>query len=162
MPSGPSQHSWVQWPFSVSKVTVSGTSGGLCFRSSHESAQLVDRGGLLALELGTRFDLLEQFRVLTHLVACMECVAPFWSELLSVPGRHARLSSLQLWLRRNSWACLLLQRASSPVLGSCWSADGLHWTQAARAARRWLRRRQCFASVSRWEACGVSHDPSCS
>ena len=29
------------------------------------------------------------------------------------------------------------------------------------AARRWLRRKQRFASVSRWEACGVSRDPSC-
>ena len=33
------------------------------------------------------------------------------------------------------------------------------WT--ARAARRWLRRRQRSSSVSGWEACGVSRDPSC-
>ena len=32
---------------------------------------------------------------------------------------------------------------------------------AARAARCWLRRGQCWASVPGWEACGVSRDPSC-
>ena len=48
------------------------------------------------------------------------------------------------------------------VLGSRRGVDGSHGTQTARAARRWLRRRQRSSSVSRWEACGVSRDPSCS
>ena len=52
--------------------------------------------------------------------------------------------------------------ASSPVLGSRRGVDGSHRTQAVCAARRWLRRRLGFASVSVLEACGVSHDPSCS
>ena len=63
---------------------------------------------------------------------------------------------------RNGWAHLLLLRASSPVSGSRQGVDGSHRTQAARAARHWLNRRQRSSSVSRWEACGVSGDPSCS
>ena len=35
----------------------------------------------------------------------------------------------------------------------------LSTTQAARTARRWLRRRQRFASVLGWEVCGASCDP---
>ena len=58
------------------------------------SARLVDGGGSLALELGARYGFLEQFRVLAHLAACTERVAPFWLELQSGPSRHARLSSL--------------------------------------------------------------------
>ena len=50
MPLCPSQLSWVQ--FSALKGTVSGTSGGLRFRSSRGSAPLVDGGSSLALELG--------------------------------------------------------------------------------------------------------------
>ena len=46
--------------FLVSKETVLGTSGGLHFGSSRGSARLVDGGGSLALELGARFELLEQ------------------------------------------------------------------------------------------------------
>ena len=69
---------------------------------------------------------------------------------------------LRQWFRRNGWARLLLLRASSPVLGSRRGVDGSHRTQAARAARRWLRHRQRSSSVSGWEACGVSRDPSCS
>ena len=44
---------------------------------------------------------------------------------------------------------LLLLRASPPVLGSRRGVDGSHRTQTARAARRWLRRRQRSSSVSR-------------
>ena len=40
------------------------------------------------------------------------------------------------------------------------SLNKSHQTQAARAARRWLRRRQCFTSVLGLEPCGVSHGPS--
>ena len=39
--------------------------------------------------------------------------------------------------------------------------DGSHRIQAARAVRHWLRCKQRSVSVSGWEACGVSHDPSC-
>ena len=72
------------------------------------------------------------------------------------------LCSLRQWFRRNGWARLRLLRASSPVLGSRRGADGSHRTQAARAPRRWLRRRQRSSSVLGWEACGVSRDSSCS
>ena len=82
--------------------------------------------------------------------------------LQSKPGRHAWLPSLRQWFGRNGWARLLPLRASSPVLGSRRGVDGLHRTQTARAARRWLRRRQRSSSVSGWEACDVSRDPSCS
>ena len=40
--------------------------------------------------------------------------------------------------------------------------DGSHRTQAARAAWCWLRRGQYSSSVSGWEVCRVSCDPSCS
>ena len=83
-------------------------------------------------------------------------------ELQSRPGRHARLCSLRQWFRRNGWARLLLLRANPPVLGSRRGVDGSHRTQVARAARRWVRRRQRFTPVSGWEARGVSSDPSCS
>ena len=49
-----------------------------------------------------------------------------------------------------------------PFLGSRRGEDGSHRTQTARAARRWLRRRQRSSYVSGWEAYGVSRDPSCS
>ena len=114
------------------------------------------------IELGTRFGLLERFRVLAHLAACTERVAPFRPELQTVPGRHARLWSLRQWFRKNHWEHLLLLQPSSSVLESYRRVDGQHRTQAAHAARCWLRRGQHFASVSRWEACGVSRDPSCS
>ena len=123
---------------------------------SQWAARLYGEGGPLPLELGAKFGLFEQFRVLAHLVACTERIAPSQLELQSRPGRHAWLRSLLQWLGRNGWARLLLQR-----VGSRRRVDGSHWTQIARAARRWLRRGQRFASVSGWEACGVSHDPSC-
>ena len=69
-------------------------------------------------------------------------------ELQSRPGRHARLCSLQQGFRRNGCARLLLLRASLPVLESRRGVDGSHRTQATRAARRWLRRRQRSSSVS--------------
>ena len=78
------------------------------------------------------------------------------------PGRYARLCSLLQWFGKNGWARLLLLRASSSALGSRRGVDGSHRTKAARAARRWLRRRQHSASISGWEACGVSRDLSCS
>ena len=156
------QTSWVQWPFTASKRTVSGTSDELRFGPSQRATWLDDRGDLVPLELGARFGLLEQVRVLAHLVASTECVAPFRLEFQSGPGRHARLFSLRQWLRRNGWARLLLQRVSSPVLGSRREVNSSYRTQAARAARRWLRRRQRFTPVLEWEACGVSRDPSCS
>ena len=92
----------------------------------------------------------------------MECVTPSRLELQSGHSRHAWLSSLRQWIRRNGWARLLLLRASSPVLGSRRGVDGSNRTQAARAARRWLRRGQRSSSVTGWEACGVSRDPGCS
>ena len=78
----------------------------------------------------------------------MERVVSFRLELQNGPGRHARLSLLQQRPRRNGCAGLLLLRANSSVLGSRRIVDDSHRTQATRAARRWLRRRQRFASVS--------------
>ena len=110
----------------------------------------------------TGIELLEQLRFLAHLATCSECVIPSRLELQGGPGRHAWLPSLRQWLGRNGWARLLVLRASPPVLGSRRGVDGSHRTQTARAARRWLRRRQRSSSVSWWEAYGVSRDPSCS
>ena len=45
--------------------------------------------------------LLEQLRVLAHLATCTECVTPSRLELQGGPGRHAQLSSLRQWIRRN-------------------------------------------------------------
>ena len=106
-----------------------------------QAAWLDDGGDLLSLELGAKIEHLEQ-RVLAHLATCSECVTPSRLELQSGPSRHARLSSLRHWFRRNGWARLLLLRARSSVLESRRGVDGSHWTQATRATRRWLRRRQ--------------------
>ena len=113
------------------------------------------------MELGTRFGLLEQLRLLADLAVCTEHVAPSRLELQNGPCRHTRLCSLLQWLRRNRWARLLLLPASSSVLVSRWGVDSSHRTKAARAAQCLLRRRQRSASVSGWESVGVSRDPSC-
>ena len=146
----------------ASEGTVSGASGGFRFWSSQRAARLDGGGDPLSQELGARIELLEQLRVLAHLATCTECITPSRLELQSGPGKHAWLSSLRQWIRRNGLARLLLLRASSPVLGSRRGVDGSHRTQAARAARRWLRRGQRSSSVSGWKTCGVSRDPSCS
>ena len=129
---------------------------------SSRAARLDGGGDSLSLELGARIELLEQLRVLTHLATCTECVTPSRLELQSEPGRPARMSSLRQWFRGNGWARLVLLRASSSVLGPRRGVDGSHRTQAARAARRWLRRRQRSSFVSGWETCGISRDLSCS
>ena len=54
----------------------------------------------LSLELGARIELLEQLRVLAHVVTCSEFVTPSRLELQSGPGRHARLPSLRQWVGR--------------------------------------------------------------
>ena len=85
--------------------------------SSCGLAQLIDGGSSLVLELGARFGLLEQ---LIQLAARTECVAIFWYELQSGPGRHAWLSFLQQWLRRHGWAHLFyystLESSFPPLL----------------------------------------------
>ena len=93
--------------------------------ASHGLAQLVDGGGSLALELGARFGLFEQFACL---VACTECITPSWVELQSGPGRHAQLSSLWQWLGRNDWERLLLLWVSLSTLESPEGMDSLHQT----------------------------------
>ena len=60
--------------------------------ASDRAVKLDGGGDPLSLELGARIELLEQLRVLAHLVTCTECVTP--SRLQSGPGRHARLPSL--------------------------------------------------------------------
>ena len=57
------------------------TIGGLRFGSSRGLARLVDEGSSLSLELGARFGLLEQFRVLGLLAAGMERFAHSQPEL---------------------------------------------------------------------------------
>ena len=68
----------VQWPFLVLEGTVSRVSGGFHSGSSRGVAWLVAGGGLLSMELGTRFGLLEQLRVLAHLATGPECISPCW------------------------------------------------------------------------------------
>ena len=78
------------------------------------------------MELGARFGLLEQLRVLAHLAACSECVGPQRLGLQSVLGRHARLPPLRQWFRGNGFALLLLLRADPSVLESRRGVDGSH------------------------------------
>ena len=116
--------------------------------SLSSAVRLDGGGGPLPVELGARFGLLEQFQVLAHQAAYTERVVPSRLEFQCRPGWHARLSSLRQWFRRNGWEHPLL-RATSPVMGSRRGVDDSHRTQAARAARRWLRRRERLTSVSR-------------
>ena len=64
-----------QWPFSASKRTVSGVSGGFHFGSSRGATPLVSGGDLLSMELGARLKLLEQLRVHTYLAAGPERIS---------------------------------------------------------------------------------------
>ena len=139
--------------------TISGTRGGLRCRPSQRAARLDGGGDLLPLELGARFGLLEQLRVLANLMAFTERVAPSRLEFQRGTGRHVRLPLLCQWLRGNGWARLLQLWAGLAVLES---RRGSYRTQTARSARRWFRRRQRLTPVSGWEACGVSYDPNCS
>ena len=92
------------------------------------------------MELGARFWLLEQLRVLTHLAACTERVAPC---RLDIQSEFVRLPPPRQCPRRKGFERLLLLRAGSPVLESRRGVEGLHRSQTARAVRRWLCRGQC-------------------
>ena len=126
----------VQWPFSVSKETVSGVNSGFRFGSSRGAAWLVVGGGSLSMEWGTRFGLLEQLQVFVHLVAFLECVSPCRLGFHSGLGRHARLPPLLQWFGRNGSARHLLLRAGSSGSGrpalilnsSCCSTLVTSWT----------------------------------
>ena len=61
---------------------------------------------------------------------------PFLALSQTPKAEGQRLSSLWHWLRTNSWACLLLLRASLSVLEACRRVDGLYRTHVAPAARR--------------------------
>ena len=111
----------------------------LRFGSSHGTARLVDGGGSLALELGAKFGLFEQLRVLAHMTACTKCIA---SSLLEFHIFPIVLAAAVAWKKR------LNMPSSLPVLGPRQGEDGSHRTQAAHAARRWLRREQRLSSVS--------------
>ena len=106
--------------------------------------------------------LLEQLWVLAHLVACSKCIALSWLGFQSGPGRHAWLSPL--WQRngRKGFVHLLQLQAVLSVLESRQWVDGSHRPKTALAARCWLRRRQCYTSVEKWETFCVSRDPCCS
>ena len=54
-----------------------------------KTARLVGGGGSLPVELGARFGLLEQLRVLAHLAARSKCIGPQRLGLQSVHGRYA-------------------------------------------------------------------------
>ena len=73
----------------VSERTVSGTNGGFLFGPSQLTARPDGGGNPLPMELGARFELLEQLRVLAHLAACTERVAPSRLECQCRPGRLA-------------------------------------------------------------------------
>ena len=85
------------------------------------------------MELSTKFGFLKQLRVLAHLAACPECVAPCWLGFQSRLSRHTRLPSLRQCFGRNDFAHLPLRRVGSPVLESHRGVDGAHWSQTARA-----------------------------
>ena len=151
----------VQWPFLVSKTTVSGVSGGFRFGSSRGATRLVAGGDSLSMVLDTIFRLLEQLCVFAYLAACTGSVGPCWLGIQSVFGRHDRLPFLWQWPGRNGFVRILLLRAGLFVSKSGRRVDGPHRSQTARVAQRWLRRGQCWPSVSRWKTCGVSRDASC-
>ena len=99
-------------------------------------------------------------RVLADLAARSERVAHqlgFQSRLC----RHARLYSLRQESRRNGFARLLLLQTGPLILESQGEVDGPHWSPTASAVRRWLRHRQCWSSVERWETGGIFRDQSC-
>ena len=75
MPYGPPQPSCVRLSFSASKGAVSEVSGRFRLGSSGGVAQLVDGRDSLPIELGARFKLLEQFRVLAHMATCPDVLA---------------------------------------------------------------------------------------
>ena len=129
------------------KEAVSWASGGLRFGSSGEAARLVAGEDSFPMELSARLELLEQLRVLAHIAAHPKCVGPSRLGLQSVPDRLVWLPPLQQGTRRNGLARLLLLRAGTGVLGSRRVVNGSYQSQAARAARRWLRHRQCCTSV---------------
>ena len=60
--------------FMASERIVSGASSGFRFGPSKRAARLDGGGDPLSLEMGARIELLEQLRVLAHLVTCTECV----------------------------------------------------------------------------------------
>ena len=61
-------------PFSISKGNVSGVSDRFRFGSSRRATRLVAGGNSLSMQLGAKFGLLEQLRVLVYLAACTERV----------------------------------------------------------------------------------------
>ena len=142
-------------PLTFSKGTVSGVSGRFRLGSSHGATGLVAGEDSLSMELGARFGLLKQ--VVANQAACTEHVAQWRLDIKSRFGRHTRLPLQRQWPGRNGLARLLL-----PVGSHVWSHVGESTAQTARTARCWLRRGQCWPSVSRWKACGVSCDTSCS
>ena len=75
--------------------TVSETNSGFCYGLSQRAALLDDGGDPLLLELGARFGLLEQIRVLANLAACTERVTPSLLEFQSSPGRPRCGSGLE-------------------------------------------------------------------
>ena len=82
----------VQWHFLASKVAELAPSGGYRFRSIRGATRLVAGGDSFSVELGVRFEVLEQLWVLAHLATSSECSAPSRLGLQSGPGRYAWLS----------------------------------------------------------------------
>ena len=82
------------------------------------------------MELGTKFDPLEQLQVLAHLAARTQCVSPLRLGFQSRSGRHSRLPLAAPVAQKKWHANLLLQGTSPSVLESCRSLNGVHRSKA--------------------------------
>ena len=105
---------------------MSGSSGGFRFGSTRGAAQFVEGGYLPPVELGARFELLKQLRVLDHLAARPECFTPRRLDFQGGLGKLARFHLQWQMIGRNSGARLLPLRAGSPVLESSRRVDSPH------------------------------------
>ena len=141
----------------TSERAISETSGGFRFRPSKRAARLDGGGDPLPLELGARIELLEQLWVLTHLATCTERVASSRAGLADMPDCYRCSSGLNETAEHTFYHYERVRLFWDHV----GDVNGSHQNPEACAARRWLRRRR-FTSVSEWEVCGVSRDPSCS
>ena len=104
-----------------------------------------------------------------HLLVCSVLTSGTDMDENQTPSPHYGWTSEQAWqtcpialAAAVVWKKRLITPSTTASELARWGVDSSHRTQAARAVRRWLRRRQYFISVSGWEAYGVFRDPSCS
>ena len=98
--------------------------GGVRFKSARGATQLIAGWDLLPMELGARFELLEQ-QSSCSLCSSLGTRCPTTAGL----GGHAWLRWQWHWSRGNSFARYLLLLTDPPVLESCQGVDGPHWSQ---------------------------------